>query len=526
MMNIQKTLLVLGLGVIITGASYLIWQNPAIRGPQAQTAGRGVAARPGRPRSTPDAVRLQSPRDMKLTLDAREQEELRRLVGQRARAVEAGALAKLPREAKVLAPLRMSRQEGQSESPGPAEPSPGSPATASLALPTGYHPEVFVSAPGRLDWTFVSSRHSLDPEPAQLTRNYAAADQSYELFVPPGDESGQVYPLILHVPTGPMSDGWGLWEQVCRRHGVMLAGVHRAGNGDNIERPGRMRTVLDVLDDLRRRFRIDPDRTYITGCSGAGNAASRIAFALPELFGGVVTICGTWSLRRPPWLRQRVAERLSVAVLTGEFDFNRPELELEFFPIIREHGGRASLHVYPGIGHATPGPDQLNKIYEWLEAGLAQRRQLAAQFPASRQETPLSADKWSAALLREAGARLHSQDGLAAGLFLLQGVADRWNRSPPADFAKALLEEFDKHSRIPWKDIYQSENLRFVYLEAQAYDAGWAPPPPPGYPVSQVLRRRIAVELWDNVLGLAPAGGDVAREARARLGALKKPAGR
>jgi dienelactone hydrolase len=513
-MDGRKTLLALALGLALGGAALVLWPMWRL----------GGSARTG----THDSP-LRSPQDMRLGIDEAGREHLRRLIREQARLVQPQDLGKLPGDAKVLIPLRR---------PGGAAP-PGEPAAlagrihlpaagldpAAPQLPAGYHPQVSVLAPGRLDWVFVSSLQSLDPEIARAPADYRSTDQSYELFVPEDYDPHRAYPLVLHVPAAETSDAWLHWGPVCRRHGAFLAGAHHAGNDGGVERPARMRTVLDVLDDVRRRFRIDPDRTYITGFSGGGNAAARIAFALPELFGGAAPVCGIWSLRREPWLRQRVAERLSVAVLTGEVDFNRPEMEVEFFPILREHAVRSVLRVYPRMGHAYPGDAQLEEVFLWLEEGLPQRQRRAQLWPASRLAGAVTDDEWAAALLLEAGERLRSAGGPAAGLFQIQGIAERWQGSPPADFARGLLREFDAHAAVPWKDIYAAENLRFAYLQARSYDRVFAPQPPPGLPVRAVFRVRVAIHLWGNVLELAPPGSEVAQEATARLNALQKQPG-
>lgn len=521
-MTARKVLLLLGVLFAAGGGSFVIWRD--------YLAPRPASPRPERvppgPKHSPDPIAIKPAREIKLGLDEATHALLLQRVRERARALRPQDLARLPQDGKILAPLRLPHD--------PAPSAQGSTPAASLAhglpasvpdtpaLPAGYHPQVFVQAPGRLDWTFVRSYQSLNPEAARRMHDYASADQSYELYVPPSYRHGEPAGLILHVPVTLVSDGSYVWGPICQRHGFLLAGVHNAGNGPGaIERPQRMRTVLDVLDDVRRRFSIDPDRTYITGGSGAGNAASRIAFALPELFGGLVAICGTWSMRREPWLRQRAAERLSVAVLTGEFDFNRPELELEWFPILREHGVRSLLRVYAGMGHGTPNESQLEEVFRWLEEGLPERRRTADRYPASRLTGAPTPDEWSTAMLQEAAQRLASPEGLAAGLFLIQGVAERWSGSPPAEFAEKLLHEFDAHSAVPWKEIDRAEKLRYAYLEARAYDVGYAAPPPPNYPVSQETRRDIAIELWSRVLRLAPDGSDVERQAKVRLEALR-----
>ncbi len=287
-------------------------------------------------------------------------------------------------------------------------------------------------------------------------------------------------------------------------------------------RPVRLRIVLDVLDDLRHRYSIDPDRTYITGISGGGNAAARIAYAVPELFGGMAAIVGVWGMRPEHWLRQRAAERLSVAILTGEFDFNRNELELEYFPFIKEQGVRSMLRVYPGIGHQAPNPAQLEEIFQWLEASVPARRLSAQRFPASRLPGPATADEWSRALLIEVTDRLQTPDGLAMAIFLLEGVIERWPGTPAAKFSQDLLREFDANSSVPSRDITKSEKLRYAYLQASCHDSSYAAGPPAGYPIPWTSRTQIAIECWNDVLRLAPFGSDVAQKAKARLDTLRK----
>jgi pimeloyl-ACP methyl ester carboxylesterase len=398
--------------------------------------------------------------------------------------------------------------------PTPFNPYPQGPEPRVPPTPAGYYPSVSVLAPGRLDWTYVVSQQSLDPEPTRQTAGYLSSRQTYELYVPSQYSPRRPNAMIIHVTAGTQSDAWLHWQYVCRTNGVILAGVHNAGNA--VPMPLRARIVLDVLDDIRRRFNIDPDRTYISGSSGGGNAASRIAFALPELFGGLIAICGTWNLRPEPMLRQRVSERLSVAVVTGTGDFNGPELANEFFPVLRAHNARARLWVYP-MGHAYPNPAQMDQIFRWAEAGLLLRRMDAKLFPASRLIGPASPDQWSTAMLFEAAERVDLPGGLASALFALQEIVDRWKGLPAAELAAALLKEFDAYSPVPWKEIYRNELLRFRYLQARMFDNTLNMRLPANYPVARSNLIGIAVWLWTDILELAPADSPIAQEAKARL---------
>lgn len=180
------------------------------------------------------------------------------------------------------------------------------------------------------------------------------------------------------------------------------------------------------------------------------------------------------------------------------------------------------LRVYPRIGHQAPNPAQLEEVFQWLEAGLPARRLSGQRFPASRLQGPATADEWSRAVLVEVADRLQTPDGLAMAIFLLEGVIERWPGTPAAKFSQELLREFDANSSVRSSDITQSEKLRYAYLQAECHDSSYAAGPPAGYPVPWRSRTRIAIECWNDVLRLAPAGSDVARKAQARLDTLRK----
>src|SRR5579871_4035522 len=136
------------------------------------------------------------------------------------------------------------------------------PARSETAEPLkGYHAKVAVSAPTRIDWTYTVGLRSLPgPAPGWLPKEYDSTKQQYELFVPPSYDSKQSYPVVLFISPSPGPAGWHGWESVCKDNGVIFASPYDAGNGT---RPGQMRfrIVLDVLDDIRRNYNTDLDRT-------------------------------------------------------------------------------------------------------------------------------------------------------------------------------------------------------------------------------------------------------------------------
>jgi predicted esterase len=280
----------------------------------------------------------------------------------------------------------------------------------------GHQPEVKVSAATRIDWVFALSNQSPAEPPADWLPGYDSTAQTYELYVPKSLKKGDSPGLILFISPGDRSTGLESLRKVCDEQKLIFASPHGAGN--NTDSRKRIRIVLDVLDDLRREYRVDPDRTYIGGFSGGGRMACAIGFSLPEYFGGVIPVCAAGDLREESWLRQRVIDRLSVAHLTGETDFNRGEVERFRGAMLANVGVRSKVWVAPKMGHAIPATSVFEEAIVWLDAGLPVRRKLAKDYPGIRasQSDALARDELAKQLLAEGKLRLGAKAKTYSGL--------------------------------------------------------------------------------------------------------------
>jgi len=167
----------------------------------------------------------------------------------------------------------------------------------------------------------------------------------------------------------------------------------------------------------------------------------------------------------------------------------------------------------------------MEQVFRWMEQGLAARRLSASLFPASRLTRAVTPVDWSTAVVLEASRRVELPGGLTPGLFLLQGVVNRWHGLPAAVTAQSLLDEFDKSSPVPWKDIYRTEILRFRYLQAHMFDGIVNGPLPSNYPIPRSNLFPIAVWLWTDILNLSPKDSPVSKEASNRLAQLHRQGG-
>lgn len=385
----------------------------------------------------------------------------------------------------------------------------------------GYESKAAVASATRLDWVFALANQSPKEPPAGWLTDYKSTDQTYELFVPPKYDKRQTWPLILFISPSQNSSAFRNWQQVCQREGVFFAGPHKAGNDTDMRQ--RVRIVLDVLDDVRRKYRIDPDRTYIGGFSGGGRVACAIGFSLTELFGGVIPVCAAGDLRQESWLKHRAIDRLSVAHITGERDFNQAEVERFRAPILSSVGVRSKVWVIPGMGHSVPTGAKLLPVYSWLEAGLAARRKVAKARPSIRftADAAPDRDRWSASLLAEGKQQLQEVETQYSGLMLVKGVWKRWPDTAAGKEALGLLQDYDSRTIRPWDKDDIAEQFRFLLARAHGLDAYASGKLPQQYAPQRSSMAEGAIALWKAVLSDGTDKQAVA-EAKKRIPELEK----
>jgi hypothetical protein len=344
----------------------------------------------------------------------------------------------------------------------------GTAALAPAAPPAGYTPKITVSGPTRLDWTFAVTNQSLADPPAKLTgEGFDSAKQTYELFVPERKDPKKPVPAILFVSAGDEPGGWKAFEKMCKDNGFAFIGVRGAGN--NVPPPKRVRIVLDCFDDVRRQIPLDPDRTYSAGFSGGARIACAIAFALPEYFGGTIPVCAAGELREEPWLRHRLIDRASAALVTGETDFNRGEIERWKGTMWKDLGIRTRVWVQPKMGHALPPAATIAEVVKWLDADAERRARVAKKAPTSRAapDGALTSEESAKVLFDEAKQQLDDKATVHRGLMLVKGVAGRWPDLATGKAALKLLQEYDAKKDRPWEDDDLAEQRKQIAAEAR-----------------------------------------------------------
>jgi predicted esterase len=214
--------------------------------------------------------------------------------------------------------------------------------------------------------------HSVeDPGPFDIR------EARFQLLVPKNYRPEEAWGLFIWISPSDSPKIPAEWESVLAARKLLFLGAFQSGNPRNIF--DRMRMAVDANVGIRKRYRIDPGRVYVSGFSGGARVASMLGVAFPDLFTGTIPFMGVNFYTELPVENGKQLgisyipddQALAIAkkqcryvLVTGEKDFNRVETHSAEENGFRKEGFASVLCLeVPGIGHAMPPA-------EWLEKGL------------------------------------------------------------------------------------------------------------------------------------------------------------
>jgi len=127
--------------------------------------------------------------------------------------------------------------------------------------------------------------------------------------------------------------------------------------------------LLELIADLQKQHRIDPQRIYVTGLSMGGFGTWELISRKPELFAAAAPICGGGDPAKAA-----TCASLPIWVFHGDQDtVVRPELSRVMVEALKKAGGMPKYTEYPGVGHDSWTATYADPAFmEWL---FAQKRQ-------------------------------------------------------------------------------------------------------------------------------------------------------
>ncbi len=149
-------------------------------------------------------------------------------------------------------------------------------------------------------------------------------------------------------------------KQAADKHGMLVVSPY--GRGVTEYRGIGENDVLQVLEEVKKRYPVDPARIYVTGHSMGGTGATYLAMRHPDLFAAAAPLAAAYSY---PWLARNLAAvpTLWIAGANDDEYYHRgvaPGIERA-----RKFGAIAVLEALPGEGHNGPVKD-FDRVFAWL----------------------------------------------------------------------------------------------------------------------------------------------------------------
>jgi len=199
------------------------------------------------------------------------------------------------------------------------------------------------------------------------------------------------YPYLVDLPQGYDADLSAKWPLILYFHGGAQKGsdlqlLRQSGLAGVVARGRHLpaivvspqcpayedwdtRVVYQLLDEVCAKYRVDPDRIYLTGISAGGDEVWDLAVTHPERFAAVVPIAGEGD----PVDSARLKDMPTWAFQGEKDDIVPPAQMISMVAAIHEAGGHAHLTLFPLAGHSESWAlaYATDALYPWL---LAQKK--------------------------------------------------------------------------------------------------------------------------------------------------------
>ena len=132
-------------------------------------------------------------------------------------------------------------------------------------------------------------------------------------------------------------------------------------------------TVIWILNELKGKMNIDPDRVYLSGLSMGGYGSWDTAVRYPDLFAALVPVCG----KGDPTIAERI-KHIPTWIFHGAKDTVVPMRHSQDMYDALNQYGNVRFTIYPEADHDSWTETYENpRLYEWI---LMQKRGQAPVF--------------------------------------------------------------------------------------------------------------------------------------------------
>jgi predicted esterase len=180
----------------------------------------------------------------------------------------------------------------------------------------------------------------------------------------PKDRDGSDKPplvVVLHGAGSNMTEAAKQWKKAAEKVGAVLLtpqGTYKLSD-DKYQWGGDMdaieENVSDAIDKVVAEHKCDKEKIVLAGFSQGGRAAWTLALGNPEMFCGVIPVCGACDATSGAAFDDEELADLRVVILCGADDDEKiVKSNREAAKKLEKKGAKVKLNVYDDVGHAYP----------------------------------------------------------------------------------------------------------------------------------------------------------------------------
>lgn len=174
-------------------------------------------------------------------------------------------------------------------------------------------------------------------------------DQPYGLYVPRSHDPSRPYPLVVMLH-GSMSDHRTDLKRLVQRPTEEYIVIAPHARGSMGYAGLAERDVYEAMEDVKRRFKIDEDRMYLTGIGTGGGGAFAVGLSRPSVWAAIAPV----SAILPSGIEALAVNASNVPwkVFQGAADpLVRPEQTRAFVERLRSAGASVEYVEFPRVRH-------------------------------------------------------------------------------------------------------------------------------------------------------------------------------
>ena len=124
-----------------------------------------------------------------------------------------------------------------------------------------------------------------------------------------------------------------------------------------------VKALISLIEKTKTQYNVDDSRIYATGLSMGGYGSLAIAMERPDLFSGIIPICGGGDLNKIGRL-----EHIPIWLFHGDADTVVPvENSTKIYDALNLINDNVKITIYENVGHDSwTETYENNDIYEWL----------------------------------------------------------------------------------------------------------------------------------------------------------------